>query len=280
MRVLLVEDEPDLGIAIKRTLSQESYIVDWAQDGQEALDYLNDKWAEYDLTIVDWMLPRLSGLEICKHLRKKGSSIPILMLTAKDQMSDKVTGLDAGADDYLVKPFGIEELLARLRALARRCPQYQTQELKVGKLILNYDTRTVHRPNFKEVALTTKEFQLLEYFMRNPERILTGEQLRNQLWEADSESVSNVVAAQMRLLRKKLATVGADGLIETLRGIGLMLYEKKPTFCPNSDEVSPMVFRSYGSYSEPTGMGSLSSHSPCPYCDDGKRIRSDRLYPP
>ena len=113
MRVLLVEDEPDLGIAIKRTLSQESYIVDWAQDGQEALDYLNDKWAEYDLTIVDWMLPRLSGLEICKHLRKKGSSIPILMLTAKDQMSDKVTGLDAGADDYLVKPFGIEEIELR-----------------------------------------------------------------------------------------------------------------------------------------------------------------------
>jgi two-component system copper resistance phosphate regulon response regulator CusR len=172
------------------------------------------------------MLPRLSGLEICKHLRKKGSSIPILMLTAKDQMSDKVTGLDAGADDYLVKPFGIEELLARLRALARRCPQYQTQELKVGKLILNYDTRTVHRPNFKEVALTTKEFQLLEYFLRNQEKVISKAEIAENIWEVEDENSSNLIEVYVNYLRKKVDKGFSSKLIHTQFGMGYILRQE------------------------------------------------------
>lgn len=227
MRILLVEDEPDLGTAIKRTLAQEKYIVDWVLDGKQALDILVDYKAEYSLAVVDWMLPRLSGLNLCKFLRQKGLSLPILMLTAKDEMKDKVEGLDAGADDYLVKPFTIDEFLARLRALSRRIPQYQSQQLNINNFILDYGTHTIkdsQSPN-SIVFLTNKEFQVLEYFMRHPNQILTGEQIRNQLWEFDSESISNVVAAQIRLLRKKLTTINAEKLIETLHGIGYRLNE-------------------------------------------------------
>lgn len=223
MRVLLVEDDLDLGTAIKRTLAQESYLVDWAFDGKQALDILIDHRAEYTLAVVDWMLPNLSGLELCKCLRQKGSSLPILMLTAKDKMKDKVEGLDAGADDYLVKPFKIEEFLARLRALSRRCPQYQPRHLQVDSLILNYGTRTVACGQKPVIFLTNKEFQVLEYFMKHPNQVLTGEQIRNQLWEIESESISNVVAAQIRLLRRKLATINAENLIETLHGVGYRL---------------------------------------------------------
>ncbi|MGI8499553.1 MAG: two-component system response regulator RppA, partial [Hassallia sp.] len=134
MRVLLVEDEPDLGTAIKRTLTQHKYLVDWVLDGNEAWAYLDNTWTQYTVAIFDWMLPGISGLELCKQLRQKKNPLPVLMLTAKDTMEDKVTGLDAGADDYLVKPFGMAELLARLRALQRRSPQFPSQELTVGNL--------------------------------------------------------------------------------------------------------------------------------------------------
>ncbi|MBR8830517.1 MAG: Transcriptional regulatory protein TcrA [Chroococcopsis gigantea SAG 12.99] len=220
MRVLLIEDEADLGMAIKNILIQEKYIVDWVQDGQEALDCLNLHWMQYTIAVVDWMLPSLSGLEICQIIRRNGSYIPILMLTAKERMEDKIQGLDAGADDFLVKPFNVEELLARLRALTRRSPQYQPQKLQVGKLILDYGNYSVSTENSLEIALTTKEFQLLEYLMKHPNQIMTTEQIRNQLWELDSESVSNVVAAQMRLLRRKLAILTSVSLIETIYGVG------------------------------------------------------------
>ena len=131
MRVLLVEDEPDLGAAIKRTLNQHKYLVDWVIDGTDAWAYLEDSSAEYTVAILDWMLPGLTGLELCKRLRLKGNSLPVLILTAKDSMEDKITGLDAGADDYLVKPFGMGELLARLRALQRRSPLFQPPKLTV-----------------------------------------------------------------------------------------------------------------------------------------------------
>jgi DNA-binding response OmpR family regulator len=224
MRVLLVEDEPDLGQAIKRTLNLEKYIVDWVLDGNEALNYLENQSTQYTLAILDWMLPGLSGLELCKHLRSKLNPLPVLMLTAKDQMEDKVAGLDAGADDYLVKPFGMAELLARLRALQRRSPQFQPQKLIVGNLTLDYSTSSVFRENSLEpsqvISLTNKEFQLLEYFMKHPHQILSSEQIRNQIWEVSSESVSNVVAAQVRLLRRKLIPAGGDRWIETLHGLG------------------------------------------------------------
>ncbi|HEY9638153.1 MAG TPA: two-component system response regulator RppA [Coleofasciculaceae cyanobacterium] len=230
MRVLLVEDEPDLGAAIKRILNQEKYVVDWVQDGTEAWNYLEDPQTQYTLAIFDWLLPGLSGLELCKRLRSQQSPLPVLMLTAKDQMEDKVAGLDAGADDYLVKPFGMEELLARLRALQRRSPQLQPQQLTVGSLTLDYSTRTVCFQNTlgepQVIALTTKEFQLLEYFMKHPNYILSSDQIRNQLWEVSAEPISNVVAAQVRLLRRKLASSGCPDLIETLHGMG---YRFNPT---------------------------------------------------
>lgn len=224
MKVLLVEDEPDLGAAIKRTLNQEAYIVDWLQDGLEAWGYLATGWKQYTLAILDWLLPGLSGLEICQRLRQQNSSLPILMLTAKDRMEDKVTGLDAGADDYLVKPFGIGEFLARVRALQRRSPQLQPQQLQIGYLILDYATRTLINQNLSSkrqvIFLTNKEFQLLEYFFKHPQQIITRDQIIEQLWEIGSEPLSNVVAAQMRLLRRKLAEIASDRLIETIYGIG------------------------------------------------------------
>ncbi|XZN90219.1 MAG: two-component system response regulator RppA [Microcoleus sp.] len=224
MRVLLVEDEPDLGKAIDRTLKQERYIVDWAQDGQEAWGYLENQWMEYTLAIFDWLLPGLSGLELLRRLRGKNSALPVLMLTAKDRMEDKVAGLDAGADDYLVKPFGMAELLARLRALQRRSPQIQPQQLEVRNLILDCGNRTVFRLDGggknQSIFLTNKEFQLLEYFMKHPNQIVTTEQIRNQLWEVSADTFSNVVAAQVRLLRRKLESAGCANLIETVHGVG------------------------------------------------------------
>ena len=230
MRVLLVEDEPDLGAAIKRVLNQNKYVVDWVLDGTEAWNFLNDQATQYTLAIFDWLLPGLSGLELLHRLRSQHSPLPVLMLTAKDQMEDKVAGLDAGADDYLVKPFGMAELLARLRALQRRSPQLQPQQLTVGNLTLDYSTRTVCFQNplaeQQVILLTTKEFQLLEYFMKHPNQVVTSDQIRNYLWEVSAEPISNVVAAQIRLLRRKLASFGCDELIETLHGIG---YRFKPT---------------------------------------------------
>lgn len=220
MRVLLLEDEPDLGGAIARTLEREKYVVDWVTDGKEAWHYLEDKWTQYAVAIFDWLVPEISGLELCQRLRTKGSSLPVLMLTAKDQMEDKVAGLDAGADDYLIKPFGMVELLARLRALQRRSPQFHPQQLTVGNLTLDYASYSVSSTQQRTIALTNKEFQLLEYLMTHPDLILSSEQIRYQLWEVGSDAASNVVAAQMRLLRRKLAELGAEDAIETVRGIG------------------------------------------------------------
>ncbi|MEH2323422.1 MAG: two-component system response regulator RppA [Nostoc sp.] len=236
MRVLLVEDEPDLGLAIKRTLNLEKYVVDWVLDGNEAWDYLENQWMQYTLAIIDWMLPGLSGLELCSRLRTRRNPLPVLMLTAKDRMEDKVAGLDAGADDYLVKPFGMAELLARLRALQRRSPQFQSQELTVGNLTLDYSNSMVvtqnHQGDKQVIPLTNKEFQLLEYLMKHPHQIVTTEQIRNQLWEVSAEPVSNVVAAQIRLLRRRLANSGCGNPIETMHGVGyrLNLTDENPRF--------------------------------------------------
>lgn len=227
MRILLVEDEPDLGKAIQRSLSRDKYVVDWVQDGIEAWNYLESTQVHYTLAIFDWLLPGMSGLELCKRVRSTSNPLPILMLTAKDRMEDKVQGLDAGADDYLVKPFGIEELRARLRALQRRSPQIQPQKLQVGNLVLDYGSSTVSIQNSQQdnqlISLTAKEFQLLEYFMQHSNQILTRDRLMSQVWEIRSEPASNVVAAQLRLLRRKLAEHGCDNLIETVHGLGYRL---------------------------------------------------------
>jgi DNA-binding response OmpR family regulator len=234
MRVLLVEDEPDLGAAIQRMLHQEKYIVDWVQDGAEAWSYLQHSTAPYTIAILDWLLPGLSGLELCQRLRASHNSLPVLMLTARDQTEDKVMGLDAGADDYLIKPFEVTEFLARVRALQRRSPQIQERYLQVDRLTLDYTTSTVTIQNedtAQPILLTAKEFQLLEHFMQHPQQIITRDQLINRLWEVQAEPASNVVAAQIRLLRKKLAEHGCEELIETIYGLGYRLnlsYASKP----------------------------------------------------
>ncbi|WP_071188515.1 two-component system response regulator RppA [Trichormus sp. NMC-1] len=223
MRLLLVEDEHDLGVSIHNALTQRDYIVDWAEDGETAWDYLNTIPQRYEIAILDWMLPKLSGLEICKRLRAQKNKLPIMLLTARDSMNDRVTGLDAGADDYLVKPFGMEELLARVRALQRRSPNFQPPQLQVDGLMLDYGNFSLVNLNSKNsspIILTAKEFQLLEYFMQHPQQILTHEQIRARLWDFESDTVSNVVAAQIRLLRRKLLECGFPTAIETIRGFG------------------------------------------------------------
>jgi DNA-binding response OmpR family regulator len=227
MRVLLVEDEPDLGATLQKVLSHQKYVVDWVLNGTQAWDYLSDPLAPYTLVILDWMLPSVSGVELCQRLRAVGSTVPVLMLTARDRQQDKVTGLDAGADDYLVKPFGVEELLARLRALQRRSPGLQPQQLQAGPLTLDYGSSTVSirtgALGAHSIALTAKEFQLIEYFLQHPNQLLSQEQIRHRLWTVESESASNVVAAQVRLLRRKLGEYDREDLIETVRGLGYRL---------------------------------------------------------
>jgi two-component system, OmpR family, Ni(II)-responsive and/or redox-responsive regulator NrsR len=224
MRILLVEDEVDLGLAIKQVLIGEKYVVDWVPDGTQAWHCLESQWTDYTVAIIDWLLPGLSGLEVCQRLRTRQNPLPVLMLTALGQPENRITGLDAGADDYLVKPFIMEELLARLRALQRRSPQLQPLTLTVAGFTLNaanLSLQTNLAPGAPQsIALTTKEFQLLMYLMQNPDRIIPGSKLRHQLWDIDDEPISNVVAAQMRLLRRKLANHGCPCPIETVPGAG------------------------------------------------------------
>ncbi|MDJ0658787.1 MAG: response regulator transcription factor [Crocosphaera sp.] len=224
MRILLVEDETDLGNAIKRALIQHNYIVDWAKDGEEANDFIEMGLNLYTIGIFDWLLPKISGIDLVKKIRQQNSSLPILMLTAKDREEDKVIGLDAGADDYLVKPFGMAELLARLRALQRRFPIINPQKIIVGNITLDYSNYKIYfqekTGHNKDLCLTNKEFQLLEYFLKHPNQIVTRDQLLAQLWEWGNEPMSNVVAAQIRLLRRKLEPLGIDNCIETVYGLG------------------------------------------------------------
>jgi len=224
MRILLVEDEADLGLAIKQVLISERYVVDWMPDGTQAWLCLENKWTDYTVAIIDWLLPDLSGLELCQRLRLHQNPLPVLMLTALGQPENRVAGLDAGADDYLVKPFVMEELLARLRALQRRSPQIQPSTLTVAGFTLD-TANNVLRVNSDGctppiIPLTNKEFQLLMYLMQNPNRIIPGSKLRHQLWDIDEEPISNVVAAQMRLLRRKLAHHSCPCPIETVPGAG------------------------------------------------------------
>jgi two-component system Ni(II)/redox-responsive regulator NrsR len=224
MRILLVEDEQDLGLVIKQVLVNEKYIVDWVTDGAEAWNYLESQWTDYTLAIFDWLLPKLSGLELCQRLRAKQNAMPVLMLTALGQPENRIAGLDAGADDYLIKPFVMEELLARLRALQRRSPQLQPQMLTIGAFTLDDANSALsiqqNDQTNQTIPLTTKEFQLLAYMMQNCDRIISGSKIRYQLWDLGEDPISNVVAAQMRLLRRRFANYGCDCPIETIAGQG------------------------------------------------------------
>lgn len=227
MRILLVEDEEDLGLAIKKVLLSECYVVDWVTDGQQAWYYLENQWTDYSVVILDWLLPGLSGLELCQKLRSQNNPLPVLMLTALGEPENRVKGLDAGADDYLVKPFVMAELLARVRALQRRSPQFQPSILTVGIFSLDPSNTLLSMRradgSCQEISLTVKEFQVMQYLMQNPEQIISGSKIRQQLWDFNEEPVSNVVAAQMRLIRRKLAQYDCPCPIETVPGQGYRL---------------------------------------------------------
>ena len=224
MRILLVEDEEDLGLAIKKVLISEKYVVDWVTDGRQAWDYLEYQWADYSVAIIDWLLPELSGLELCQKLRSHQNPLPVLMLTALGEPENRVKGLDAGADDYLVKPFVMAELLARLRALQRRSPQFQSPILQVGNFNLDPGNNELYvqqsEQQKQQIPLTLKEFQVLQYLMQNPNRIISSSKIRQQLWNLDEEPVSNVVAAQVRLIRRKFEKYDCLCPIETVPGQG------------------------------------------------------------
>lgn len=221
MRILVVEDEHKIAGAIKRGLELETYAVDVAYDGDEGL---RTALAEnYDLIILDRMLPgSMDGLEICKQLRKEGSHTPILLLTAKDQIRDRVAGLNAGADDYLVKPFAFEELLARIRALLRRPQDTTGTSLKVGDLTLNTVTYEVKR-GATPIALSRREFALLEYLMRNAGRIIPKETIISHVWNFDADILPNTVEVYMGYLRNKIDKPFKTPLLQTARGFGYKL---------------------------------------------------------
>jgi len=220
MRILIVDDDRRLCAIIKRGLLEEAYAVDAAYDGEEG-EYLAEVSA-YDLIILDIMLPIKNGIEICQELRAKRVNTPILMLTAKDAVEDRVRGLDTGADDYLVKPFAFSELLARVRALLRREGISKSPELRVGDLALNTLTRQVWRGQ-RPIELTTKEYVILEYFMRHPNVVVTRTMIEEHAWDYDFDSLSNLVDVYMRRLRRKIDDEGKDSLIQTVRGAGYRL---------------------------------------------------------
>ncbi len=206
MKILLVEDDPAQLEPLHTVLLQAGHVVDGLEDGETAQWLLKQK--EYDLLILDWMLPNVSGLSLCRQYRKLGKTSPVLMLTAKDTTSDKVAGLDAGADDYLVKPTDLIELLARVRALGRRSPVLQTDTLTVGSLHLNLNTLNVEQGNTK-VQLTAREFQLLEYFFRHPGKVLSRDRIEDALWEWGTEPESNAVTTLVKRLRQRLQEINA-----------------------------------------------------------------------
>ena len=219
MKILLVDDETELSDPLSRILSQEGYEVDVANDGAAGMELALQN--QYDLLILDWMLPHKSGLEVCRAVRSHSLATPVLFLTAKDTIDDRVDGLDAGADDYLVKPFELRELLARVRALLRRSTLEtpNSDRLKVADLELDVEDRLAYRSG-KAINLSEKEIELLTFFMQHPDRLLTHEEIYSHLWQADEQPSSNVLAALVRLLRRKIETKGQTQLIHTVYGKG------------------------------------------------------------
>lgn len=220
MRVLLVEDDPKQLMPLQTVLSQAGHSVDGVKDGETAQWLLSEK--EYDLLILDWMLPHISGVNLCRQYRAAGKTAPILMITARDTTPEKVTGLDAGADDYLVKPIDLVEFMARVRALRRRSPLWQGDTLSLEDLHLHLDTLTVERQG-ATVSLSSREFQLLEYFMRHPRQVLTRNQIQQAVWEWGTEPESNAITVLVRKLRQRLQAVGSADWIESIYGMGYRL---------------------------------------------------------
>ncbi|WP_041550475.1 response regulator transcription factor [Chamaesiphon minutus] len=220
--ILLVEDEVKLARFIELELGSEGYRVSVAHDGMSGLALVRE--SEPDLAILDWMLPGLTGVELCRRMRSTGIKIPVILLTARDEVGDRVTGLDAGADDYLVKPFSIEELLARIRAHLRRTQETDEDLLQFEDLTLNRRTREVHRGQ-RSIDLTAKEFDLLQYLMSHPRQVFTRDQILENIWGYDFLGDSNIIEVYVRYLRLKLEQDNEKRLIHTARGVGYSLRE-------------------------------------------------------
>ncbi len=222
MRILIVEDNRKLAASIEEGLEQEGYAADCLHDGMEAESHLMRFHEDYDLVVLDLMLPGRDGVALCRNIRASGVRLPVLMLTAKDTVRDRVTGLDVGADDYLIKPFSFEELAARVRALLRRPREQVPLVLESGSVSLDTTTQRVTAGG-REVTLTLKEYRLLELFMRHPRQVLSREQILSSLWDFDADWESNVIDVHVKNLRKKLFGTGKDDFIETVRGVGYRL---------------------------------------------------------
>lgn len=225
MRILVAEDERDLNVLLKKRLERQQYSVDACMDGQEALDYL--AVTEYDAVILDIMMPKTNGLEVLKTIRRQGKSTPVLLLTAKDSVQDRVTGLDLGADDYLVKPFAFEELLARLRVMLRKSTAAlsNTNIIEIANLKVDLNTHKVYRDD-QEIELSNKEFSILRYLSINRGVVLSREKIEEHIWNYDYAGSSNVVDVYIRYLRRKIDDNYEPKLIRTVRGAGYVLREK------------------------------------------------------
>lgn len=220
--ILLVEDEVKLARFVELELELEGYRISVEHDGVSGLTKARE--VNPDLVILDWMMPGLTGLEVCRRLRATGSKVPVILLTAKDEVSDRVAGLDAGADDYVVKPFSIEELLARIRAHLRRTQDDNPDLLQFEDLTLNRSTREVFRGT-RPIELTAKEFDLLEHLLVHPRQVVTRDRILEQVWGYDFMGDSNIIEVYVRYLRLKLEEQGEKRLIQTVRGVGYVLRE-------------------------------------------------------
>ncbi len=228
MRILVVDDDRAVRESLRRSLSFNGYSVDLAEDGVEAIEAINNE--RPDAVVLDVMMPRMDGLEVCRQLRSTGDDLPILVLTARDSVSERVGGLDAGADDYLPKPFALEELLARLRALLRRTGPEESAESAVmsfADLSLDPATREVHRGR-RPISLTRTEFALLEMLIANPRRVLTRSRILEEVWGFDFPTSGNALEVYVGYLRRKTEAEGEPRLIHTVRGVGYVLRETPP----------------------------------------------------
>jgi two-component system, OmpR family, response regulator len=224
VRILVVEDDRRLADVLQRGLTEEGYAVDLCEHGDDAVEQVEA--APYDAIILDLMLPGTDGLEVCRRLRRGGSTVPIVMLTARDTVDDVVTGLEAGADDYLTKPFAFRELRARLHTVMRRTAGPTSPILEAGDLVLDMDRHEVRREN-KRIQLTNREYGVLSYLMHNPGRILTRVMIEDHVWGSAYDGLSNTVDVHIKRLRQKLDTPGAPSVIETVRGVGYRLADNR-----------------------------------------------------
>lgn len=222
MRILLAEDERDMNMLITKILKKEGYSVDSCFDGEEASEYL--RGADYDAAILDIMMPKKDGYKVVEELRNRGSEIPVIFLTAKDGIQDRVKGLDIGADDYLIKPFDFDELLARIRAMTRRRGAHTSSIIKIGDLEIDTAGRSVKRGS-RNIELSAREFSILEYLAANKGRVLSREQIESHVWNYEYEGGTNVVDVYISYLRKKIDAAGETKLIHTVWGTGWTLKE-------------------------------------------------------